>query len=148
MNTKITTKFKIHKPVHEVFEAIVDPEKIGNFWFSSSSERWEQGKAITLRYKEYEAEGVIQVSEVVENKKIVFSWGSENDEETVVSISLKESENHTYTIIEINESGFREDDPDVVTKMLGQKEGWVFMLSCLKAYLENGITDMRGSLIH
>jgi uncharacterized protein YndB with AHSA1/START domain len=148
LNTKITTKFKIHKPTHEVFEAIVDPEKIGNFWFSSSSERWEQGKAITLKYEEYEAEGVIQVSDLVKNKKIVFSWGSENDEETVVSISLKESENHTYTIIEVNESGFKEDDPDVVNKMLGQKEGWVFMLSCLKAYLENGITDMRGSLIH
>lgn len=148
LNIKITTKFKIHKPTHEVFEAIVDPEKIGNFWFSSSSERWEQGKAITLRYEEYEAEGVIQVSDVVEYKKIVFSWGSENDEETVVSISLTESVNHTYTIIEVNESGFKEDDPDVVTKMLGQKEGWVFMLSCLKAYLENGITDMRGSLIH
>ncbi|MBT2757697.1 SRPBCC family protein [Mesobacillus foraminis] len=148
MNTKITTKFKIHKPTHEVFEAIVDPRRIGNYWFSSSSERWEQGKTITLRYEEYEAEGVIQVLEIVENKKIVFSWGSENDEETVVSISLKESENHTYTIIEVNESGFKEDEPDVVTKMLGQKEGWVFMLSCLKAYLENGITDMRGSLIH
>lgn len=57
MNTQITTKFKIRTSANEVFEAIVDPKKIGNYWFSSSSERWEQGKKITLRYDEYEAEG-------------------------------------------------------------------------------------------
>lgn len=51
-------------------------------------------------------------------------------------------------MIEITESGFKEDDPDLVAKLLGQKEGWVYMLSCLKAYLENGVKDLRASLIH
>lgn len=46
----IVTKMKIMKPVNELFEAFVDPAKISNFWFSSSSDRWEQGKTITLRY--------------------------------------------------------------------------------------------------
>ena len=32
------TKMNIMKPVNELFEAFVDPSKIGNFWFSSSSE--------------------------------------------------------------------------------------------------------------
>ena len=147
MDTQVTTKFKIHKPTNEVFEAIVDPAKIGNFWFSSSSERWKQGMSITLRYDEYEAEAVINVLEAEENKKIVFSWGGESDEETVVKITLKELDN-TSTIIEVTESGFNEDDPEIVNKMLGQKEGWVYMLTCLKGYLENGISDLRASLIH
>lgn len=147
METQITTKFKILKSTNEVFEAIVDPVKIGKFWFSSSSERWEQGKAITLRYDEYEAEGSIEVLEVEINKKIVFSWGAENDEETIVTITLSEVD-HQSTIIEINESGFKEEDPDIVTKLIGQKGGWVYMLSCLKSYLENGVTDLRASLIH
>ena len=146
MDTQVTTKFKIVKPASEVFEAIVDPEKIGNFWFSSSSERWEQGKSITLRYDEYNAEGKIHVVEVEENKKIVFSWGPE-DQETIVTILLVELD-QTSTRIEVTESGFNEDDPEIVNKMLGQKEGWVFALTCLKAYLENGITTLRGSLIH
>ena len=147
MDTQVTTKFKINKPTNEVFEAIVDPVKIGNFWFSSSSERWEQGKSVTLRYDEYGAKGVINVLEAVENKRIVFSWGGESDEETVVTITLKELDN-TSTIIEVNESGLNEDDPEIVNKMLGQKEGWVYMLTCLKGYLENGISDLRASLIH
>ncbi|WP_235442588.1 MULTISPECIES: hypothetical protein [Bacillales] len=44
------TKFQMNRPAQEVFEAFVDPEKIGNFWFSSSSARWEEGKSITLFY--------------------------------------------------------------------------------------------------
>ncbi|MGS2778733.1 SRPBCC family protein [Robertmurraya sp. GLU-23] len=147
MNTQITTKFKILTSANEVFEAIVDPKKIGNYWFSSSSERWEQGKKITLRYDEYEAEGVIKVVEIVEGKKIVYSWGEEHGEESTVTIVLKEL-NQSTTLIEITESGFKEDDPDLVAKLLGKKEGWVYMLSCLKAYLENGVKDLRASLIH
>lgn len=147
MDTQVTTKFKINKPTNEVYEAIVDPVKIGNFWFSSSSERWEQGKSVTLRYDEYGAKGVINVLEAVENKRIVFSWGGGSDEETVVTITLKELDN-TSTIIEVNESGLNEDDPEIVNKMLGQKEGWVYMLTCLKGYLDNGINDLRASLIH
>ncbi|KRF62611.1 SRPBCC family protein [Peribacillus butanolivorans] len=146
MDTQVTTKFKILKPVNEVFEAIVDPEKMSNYWFSSGTGRVEQGKTITWRYDEYNAEGVINVLEVEEDKKIVFTWG-EYGKETVVTITLKGLDN-TSTIIEVNELGFKEDDPELINKMIGQKEGWVYMLTCLKGYLENGINNLRASLIH
>ncbi|WP_438315505.1 SRPBCC family protein [Sporosarcina sp. FA9] len=142
MDTQVTTKFKILKPAHEVFEAIVDPAKMSNYWFSSGTGRVEQGKTITWKYDEYNAEGIIHVLEVEENKKIVFSWG-----ETVVAITFKELD-ATSTIIEVNETGLKEDDPEIINKMMGQKEGWVYMLTCLKGYLENGITNLRASLIH
>lgn len=138
---------RITKPTNEVFEAIVDPAKIGKFWFSSSSQRWIQGQKVTLRYEEYNAEVVIHIVEVEENKKIVYSWGEEQNEETQVTIVLKEWDNQS-TIIEITESGFREEDPDVISKVIGQKEGWVYMLCCLKCYLENDVKELRASLIH
>jgi uncharacterized protein YndB with AHSA1/START domain len=147
MNTQVTTKMKINKPSGEVFEAIVDPEKIGGFWFSSSSERWEQGKTVTLRYDEYNAEGAINVLEVEENKRIVFSWGAEHDQGTIVTITLTELDEKS-SMIEVIESGLKEDDPEVVNKMMGQKEGWVYTLTCLKGYLENDINTLRASLIH
>ncbi|PEJ31717.1 hypothetical protein CN689_16130 [Peribacillus butanolivorans] len=146
MDTQVTTKFKILKPVNEVYEAIVDSEKMSNYWFSSGTGRVEQGKTITWRYDEYNAEVVINVLEVEEDKKIVFSWGGYG-QETVVTITLKELDN-TRTIIEVNELGFKEDDPEIINKMIGQKEGWVYMLTCLKGYLENGINNLRASLIH
>ncbi|WP_093727384.1 SRPBCC family protein [Terribacillus halophilus] len=147
MDTQVTAKMKIYDSASEVFDTIVDPERIGNFWFSSSSERWKQGITIILKYDEYNAEAAIHVLEVVENEKIVFSWGEESQEKTTVTITLKE-EDEKSTIIEVKESGFKEEDPDLVSKMLGQKEGWVYTLTCLKAYLENGISSLRASLIH
>ncbi|QED49400.1 SRPBCC family protein [Cytobacillus dafuensis] len=146
MDTQVITKLKILKPANEVFEAIVDPEKMANYWFSSGTARVEQGKKIIWRYDEYNAEVVINVLEVEKNRKIVFSWGKEG-QETVVTIELKDLD-HTSTIIEVNESGLKEDDPEIVSKMIGQKEGWVYMLTCLKGYLENGINILRASLIH
>jgi len=134
------TKMKILKPAHDVFEAFVDPGKIGNFWFSSSSERWEQGKTITLRYDEFNAESQIQIVEIEKDKKIVFNWGN------TVTISLQETEPKT-TIVEIIEEGFDENDPQLIEKLLDNKEGWVFMLTNLKAYLENGIRTLRTGLM-
>jgi uncharacterized protein YndB with AHSA1/START domain len=146
LDTQVITKMKINKPVGEVFEAFVDPEKIGGFWFSSSSERWEQGKTVTLRYDEYNAEGAIHLLEVEKDKRIVFNWGREHDEGTVITITLTLDDNNT--IIEVIEAGLKEDDPEIVNKMMGQKEGWVYTLTCLKGYLENDIHTLRASLIH
>ena len=145
MDTQLITKLKILKPAKDVFEAIVDPEKMSNYWFSSGSGRVEQGKTITWRYDEYNAEVVINVLEIKGDKEIVFSWG-EYGQETVVTIILKELDDKS-TIIEVNESGLKEDDPEIVNKMIGQKEGWVYMLTCLKGYLENDITNLRASLV-
>ncbi|WP_282935868.1 SRPBCC family protein [Paenibacillus sp. RC67] len=137
------TKFKILKPAAEVFEAFVDPSKIGNFWFSSSSARWEQGKTITLMYQEYNAKVNIEILEINTNKKIVFRWGSEGN---VVTINLKELD-HSSTIIEVNEDGFNENDDNLIYNMIDNKEGWVFVLSCLKGYLEFSINELRTGLV-
>ena len=134
---------KILKPAYEVFEAFVDPSKIGNFWFSSSSEKWEQGKTITLKYDEYDAQGDIEVLEVEINKKIVFQWGRRGRH--IVTITLEELDNSS-TIIEITEEGFKENDDDFINQLIDNKEGWVYMLTCLKGYLEYG-DNLRAALV-
>lgn len=138
------TKFKILKPVNEVFEAFVDPEKISNFWFSSSFGRWETGKTITLRYDEYNAQINIKVFEVELNKKILFNWDA-NGEGHLVTITFKEL-NNSSSLIEVNEEGFNENDDEFIIQLLDNKEGWVFMLTCLKGYLENGVNNLRTGL--
>ncbi|MDF2721032.1 MAG: hypothetical protein K0Q59_707 [Paenibacillus sp.] len=140
------TKMKIGKPARDVFEAFVDPAQIGHFWFSSSSARWEQGKTITLRYEEYGAEGDISVVDIVDNEKIVFEWNYGEDIHTV-TITLTEHEAGT-TIVEIVEDGFKQGGEDWIEMLVGNKEGWVYMLTCLKGYMEHGITTLRAALIH
>lgn len=138
------TKMIIKKPVNELFEAFVDPTKIGNFWFSTSSERWEQGKTITLRYDEYAAQGNIKIMEIEFNKKIVFHWGT-NGEGHRVTITMNELGNSESTI-EVNEQGFNENEDTIISQLLDNKEGWVYMLVCLKGYLEYGV-NLRASLV-
>jgi len=143
--TEVTVKLQINKPVTNVFKALVDREKIGNYWFTSSSENWTQGQTVILKYEEYKAEVAIRILDIVDKEKIVFAWGGEQ-EETIVSIVLTEQD-HSKTIMEVRESGFNQEDPQLIEKLLGQKEGWVYTLTCLKGYLEHGIRDLRASLV-
>lgn len=139
---KNITKLKIEKPAKEIFEAIVDPNKIGNFWFSSSSERWEQGKTITISYDEYNAEGQIEIVEIEANKKIVFH---DFDNHTI-TITLEE-QTPSSTVIVVIEDGFDDRDSELIEKLIDNKEGWVYALTCLKAYLEFGVTQLRAALV-
>lgn len=135
------TKMKIEKPAHDVFEAFTDPEKIGNFWFSSSSERWAQGKTITLRYDEYNAEGTIKIHKLEMDRLLIF----EDEGGHIVTITLEET-NPSSTIIAVKEEGFQETDADYISQLLDNKEGWVYALTCLKAYLEYG-ANVRAALV-
>lgn len=144
MNTQ--TKIQIQKPASDIFEAFVDPVKIGNFWFSSSSERWAEGKTITLRYDEYDAEGDILVLEVIDGQKIVYEWGLEEGEPHRVTITFNEI-NPGSTVVEVTEDGFVDQDPELIPKMVDNKEGWVYALTCLKGYMEFGVSSLRAALV-
>lgn len=135
------TKMKIAKSAHDVFEAFADPEKIGNFWFSSSSERWQPGRTIILRYDEYDAEGKIDVLDMEPDRKIVFRDESQH----LVTITLVE-EGPSATIIEVTEEGFDESASQFIAELVDNKEGWVYALTCLKAYLEYGV-NLRAALV-
>ncbi|MBB6731131.1 SRPBCC domain-containing protein [Cohnella zeiphila] len=138
------TRIQIYKPASEAFEAFVDPARIGNFWFSSSSARWEEGKTITLRYEEYDAQGDIDILTIEKDRRIVFKWSYGDDH--VVTIRLEEPE-PGVTIVEVTEEGFDENDANLIGSLLGNKEGWVYALTCLKAYLEFGVTRLRAGLV-
>lgn len=135
-NLDIVTKMQVNVPKENVFEAFVNPNQIGGFWFSSSSERWEQGKTITLCYEEYNAELEVQINSIEENKSIEFIWG--NHPVTIEFEGIGES-----TVVTTIEKDFDTQD---VEQLLGQKEGWVYMLSCLKAYLEHNVS-IRAAIL-
>jgi len=137
------TAMYINRPAHDIFEAFVDPAQIGHFWFSSSSARWEPGQTVTLRYDEYDAEGDIRILEIEADRLIVFRWG-EGDDDHRVTISLSQSE-PGRTLVEVTEEGFPENGEDLIAMLVYNKEGWVYMLTCLKGYLEYGAV-LRAAL--
>jgi uncharacterized protein YndB with AHSA1/START domain len=140
MSIQVTSKFRIMTPASAVFEAFVDPAKISGFWFSSSSARWEEGKTVTLRYEEYNAEIEIQITAIEPNQRIVFqSYGH------VVTITM--TEENGSTVVAVTEEGWQEGEEELVAKLLGNQQGWTYVLSCLKAYLEHGVTNLRAALV-
>ncbi len=49
---EIKAALMMGKPVHEVFEAIVDPSKMSNYFISKSTGRMEEGKTLTWQFPE------------------------------------------------------------------------------------------------
>jgi hypothetical protein len=47
----------------------------------------------------------------------------------------------------VNEEGFNENNESFISQLIDNKEGWVYMLSCLKAYLEFGVTKLRAGIV-
>lgn len=55
--------------------------------------------------------------------------------------------NMMVSIVEVTEEGFNQHDDGIINQLIDNKEGWVYMLTCLQAYLEFGIIDLRASLV-
>lgn len=67
-----------------------------------------------------------------------MKWFNLSGGDNHVTIQFDGDDNHT--IVTTTEKDIEEND---VARLLGQKEGWVYMLSCLKSYLEYG-NKIRG----
>jgi uncharacterized protein YndB with AHSA1/START domain len=143
-NLTVNTQIGIQKSTSDVFEAIVDPEKMSGYFITSGSGRMESGKTITWVWEDYGAEHRIKVGKVERNKFISFFW-SGSGVETLVEISI-EQKDENQTLIKVIEAEWPPDEKGV-SRCLGQTEGWVHMLCCLKAYLEHNINLRVGGLI-
>lgn len=140
---EITASMRILCDPMQAYDAFADPMKIGNFWFSASSQRWETGKTIGLTYLEYGASFDIQVLEAAPGEHIRYHWG-EGADRRLCTLTFEEADGGT--IVRVSESQWRRDK-DNIAEMLKNQQGWVFMLTCLKAYLENGISTLRTGLM-
>ena len=140
---EINTALKIQKPAHDVFEAIVDPRKMSNYFISKSTGRMEAGKTLTWQFPEFDMQFPVYVDAVELDKRISFRWKDfEDSVETHVEIVLEQKQDGTLVTItekerELNEKG--------IQWLKGNTGGWANFLACLKAYLEYGINLRKGA---
>ena len=139
---EIVTRIQIQKPVSEVFEGIVNPEKMSNYFISKSSARMEEGKTVTWHFPEFEEGFPVEVGKVEQDKLVTFFWDS-NNEKTEVNIELSEKSKNN-TLVTVTEKG-KKNTPEGITWLKGNTEGWANFLACLKAYLEYGINLRKGA---
>ncbi|MEJ5960890.1 SRPBCC domain-containing protein [Pedobacter immunditicola] len=147
-NQKLEIKagIQILKPAKEVFEAIVDPEKMSNYFISESNGRMEEGKQLTWKFPEFDEESPVRVGKIEKNQYISFYWGME-DQEMLVEIALRPGKSEDTTVVTITEKEMENNEAGIKW-LQGNTEGWANFLACLKAYLEYGINLRKGAFDH
>jgi uncharacterized protein YndB with AHSA1/START domain len=139
---EIQAKLQILKPVSEVFEAIVDPVKMSNYFISKGSARMEEGKKLNWRFPEFDMDVPVEVGKIDKDKYISYSWNHE-DKQLLVEMHLSPAKGNA-TIVTITEKGMNNDETGIKW-LKSNTEGWANFLACLKAYLEYGINLRKGA---
>jgi len=138
---EIKAALQMQKPVNEVFEAIVNPDKITHYFISKSSGRLEEGKQVIWRFPEFDMEFPIRVGKIEKDKYISFFWDMDGFE-LLVEMNLSPRGSNS-TLVNITEKS-RNNDEAGIKWLMGNTEGWANFLACLKAFLEYGINLRKG----
>ncbi len=144
---EIRTALLIDKPTDEVFDAIVDPSKMINYFISKSTGRLEEGKTVIWQFPEIDLEFPVHVKQIDPatasgDRYISFTWNDLESVETLVEISLEPKEHATLVIVKEKS---RDNNEAGIKWLKENTEGWANFLACLKAYLEYGINLRYGA---
>jgi uncharacterized protein YndB with AHSA1/START domain len=139
---EIKVALQILKPVHEVFEAIIDPAKMKNYFISESTGRMEKGKTIVWKFPEFDIKFPVQVVQIEKDKLISYTWEGPDKKDLLVEIKL-DSMNNNSTLVTISEKSMQNDETGI-NWLKSNTEGWANFLACLKAYIEYGINLRKG----
>ena len=139
---EIKTALQIQKPANDVFEAIVDPKKMSNYFISQSTGRMEAGKEIFWKFPEFDEQFPIRVDKIKIDKYISFYWDTDG-KELLVEMNLT-NVNNISTLVTITEKSMTNDEAGIKW-LKGNTEGWANFLACLKAYVEYGINLRKGA---
>jgi len=139
---EVKAAIQISKPVNEVFEAIVNPLQMTNYFISKASGPMEENKKIIWRFPEFDMDVPVRVGKIEKNKFITFYWDNDGVE-LLTEMTLTPKTNNS-TLVSITEKSM-ENDEDGIKWLIGNTEGWANFLACLKAWLEYGINLRKGA---
>jgi len=130
---------QIQKPAGVVFENIVNPGNMTQYFIATSTGRMEEKVELVWTFPEFEDKCPVSVTGIVPDLSVEFVW----DPETVVRINLNELEDKS-TVVKVTEDG-KEISENNLKWFRGNTEGWANFLACLKAYSEYGINLRKGA---
>ena len=150
MAYEFTVSGRIRKPVHEVFEAVVDPAKLSGYFTTGGAKgRLETGATVIWDFHDFPGAFPVHVEDVVPDQKIVLRWGAADGTpdqggsyDTTVTMTF-EGLADRRTLVTIAESGWR-DTVAAQKAAFGNCEGWTGMLCALKVYIEHGVNLREG----
>ena len=159
MDLKFRVAARIAKPVHEVFEAVADPQQLSQYFTTGGAQgRLETGATVTWDFHDYPGAFPVHVVEVVPDERIVLKWAASDGEppnlpevdakergtgyQTTVTMTFQGLDDGR-TLVEIAEEGWRETE-GALKASYGNCQGWSQMLCALKVWLEHRINLREG----
>ena len=148
MDMKTRVAGRIARPVHEVFEAVADPDKLSGYFTTGGAQgRLETGAVVTWDFADFPGAFPVNVVEVVPDEKIVLHWGAQPEPDgqaydTTVTITFAQLDDGR-TLVVIVEEGWKETETGFKS-LVSNTEGWTGMLCALKVYVEYGINLREG----
>ena len=141
---KLTAKatIQIQKPINSVFEAIIDPTKMNQYFIESSTGKLETDKTVEWKFPEFDEIYPVVGKIIRKDEYISFDW-SGGKQNMLVEIVL-EKQTDDSTVVKIIEHEMNDDEAGI-KQVIGQTEGWANFLACLKASLEYGINLRNGA---
>lgn len=142
MKPQYTVSARIMKPVAEVFDAVVDPNKLSSYFTTVGG---TSGPLVAGTRVTWWGKIDVDVIEVEENARLVLRWANEQRKvPDPITIEMKfESLDDGATLVSISESGYPASEQGLESSF-STCEGWTQMLCCLKAWVEHGINLREG----
>lgn len=134
---------QINKPLSEVFEAVVNPEIMCNYFIAKGSGRMETAAVLFWSFPEFEGSFPLTVTEVVPDERIVFYWGAEDQKEVTITFGLYKD----ATVVHVTEGSENLTDKNL-DWAIGNTEGWTSFLLCMKAWMEYGVNLRKGAYVY
>ncbi|MCW2362963.1 MULTISPECIES: SRPBCC family protein [Sphingobium] len=152
MKLKFTVGGRVDEPVHEVFEAVVNPAHLSQFFTTGGAQgRLEPGATVTWDFHDFPGAFPVEVVEVEQNARIVLRWAGADDAVTpdaqgralttvtMTFAALDDGRTH----VQISEEGWR-DNAAGLKASYGNCEGWTGMLCAMRMWLEHGVNLRDG----
>tara|TARA_R110002167_G_scaffold91135_10_gene245184 strand:- start:2012 stop:2464 length:453 start_codon:yes stop_codon:yes gene_type:complete len=148
MELKFSVSTRVGRPVHEVFEAVVDPDRLSAYFTTGGAVgRLETGATVQWDFADFPGAFPVEVIEVVPDEKIVLRWATNeglDDGKTLVTMTFAPLDDGSRTLVTIAEAGWN-PTPAGLKSSYGNCSGWTQMLSALKANVEYGINLRNGA---
>ena len=152
MSVSFTVSGRFARPVHEVFETVVNPDHLSQFFTTGGAKgRLETGAVVMWDFHDFPGAFPVNVVEVEQDKRIVLRWGADGEvldgapgdtPQTTVTMVFTPLDGDR-TLVQITEEGWKNSEQGL-TASFGNCEGWTGMLCAMKAWIEHGINLRDG----
>ena len=135
---------RVARTVHDVFEAVVEPDQLSQYFTTGGAKgRLETGATVTWDFADFPGAFPVEVVEVVPDERVTLRWQAADGDYLTTVVMEFEQLDDGRTLVTIAEDGWR-DGEAAQQASYGNCEGWTGMLIALKVWLEHGIELREG----